>query len=413
METLPSEANITVEHSSEGQGAVALEPSDRLLITHEKQSMRAWVFEKPGEMRVVEIERPRIKAADEVLIKVRSAGICFTDKHWFAGYSPMAAGEVLGHEGAGQVVEIGSAVQGLRVGDRIAVNPMLSCGRCTSCLSGSPALCTGHHGIDPKVVGPHTLGCGASRVDGTKYTGLFAEYAVLPSVNCMPIPKQVSDIDAALIEPFTVGPRACRVTGASPCDTVVFFGFEDYAMATFLQLPMSERIVVETIPKRLAMARDFGADATFELDPEVVDHLRARHPLGVDVAFVSVERYIPAARDYFGMATRVVKSGGTVSFVRLHEPSGIEGLGRAYPTFKRELRIVSAGQFFTSERLRGGRMGEFEVLRDQIATGKLSPTQVVTRMVDFNSVEDSAAVTRLFDFLPESDLKIMLTFGTS
>jgi threonine dehydrogenase-like Zn-dependent dehydrogenase len=128
---------------------------------------------------------------------------------------------------------------------------------------------------------------------------------------------------------------------------------------------------------------------------------------------VSVEAYVERARDYFALATQSVKVGGTVCFIRLHENSGIEGLGRNFPTFKRELKVLSAGQFFGTERLRGGRWGEFEVLRDQIATGKLNPSLAVTRQIEFDSVSNLEGITDLFDSLPDSEVKVMLSFPES
>ena len=127
--------------------------------------MKCAVFHGPGDLRVEERHQPALRAAADVLLRVEAASICGTDLHILAdppGH-PATPGTILGHEYIAEVVDAGDGVEGLRAGDRVVVDPNLTCGRCAYCRRGAANLC----------LNMTTLGI---FIDGG-----FAEYNVAPA----------------------------------------------------------------------------------------------------------------------------------------------------------------------------------------------------------------------------------------
>ncbi|EFJ8980091.1 alcohol dehydrogenase catalytic domain-containing protein [Escherichia coli] len=154
--------------------------------------MKSILIEKPNQLAIVEREIPT-PSAGEVRVKVKLAGICGSDSHIYRGHNPFAKyPRVIGHEFFGVIDAVGEGVESARVGERVAVDPVVSCGHCYPCSIGKPNVCT-------------TLA-----VLGVHADGGFSEYAVVPAKNAWKIPEAVADQYAVMIEPFTI---AANVTG--------------------------------------------------------------------------------------------------------------------------------------------------------------------------------------------------------
>ena len=148
--------------------------------------MKAAVFYKKEDLRVEELPIPVIKK-DEVLVRVRACGVCGTDVHIFCGdegAAPTPAGTVLGHEFAGEIVEVGADVKGYAVGDIVSVDPNKLCGECTFCRGGLGHFCTAMRGI------------------GTTENGGFAEYCAAPASQLCKYPAGTPFEAAAMTEPM-------------------------------------------------------------------------------------------------------------------------------------------------------------------------------------------------------------------
>ena len=140
-----------------------------------------------------------------VLVKVKAAGICGSDLHAFHGSHPFRkAPMILGHEAAGEVVKVGAKVKQLKVGDRIAVEPIKACGKCSYCLSGNYNLC------------PERVIAG---VRG--WLGTFAEYFVLPEQRAHKLPPELDYDLGVLAEPLAVGTHAVRLANIKKGSTCV------------------------------------------------------------------------------------------------------------------------------------------------------------------------------------------------
>ncbi len=146
-------------------------------------------FDQPLQLGDIDEPRP---AADQVLVKVARCGICGSDLHMTRepafGVRP---GAVLGHEFSGEVVELGSAAQGFKVGDRVAVAPLRGCGQCPSCRAGEPAWCD------------------SMLLQG----GGYADLAVAADRQCLRLPTAASVADGALVEPLAVSLHGVALYG--------------------------------------------------------------------------------------------------------------------------------------------------------------------------------------------------------
>ncbi len=158
--------------------------------------MKSIVLNKPHSFEVVEIASPEIKNPGDVLIRIKSVGVCGSDIHYYSdgkiGDQIVAYPFRIGHECAGIVEQIGADVKNVIPGDRIAIDPLVSCGKCTQCLSGRFHTC-----LNQKF-----LGCPG------QLEGALAEYLVLPSQCCYKIPDQLSYQQAVLAEPLSIGLHA-------------------------------------------------------------------------------------------------------------------------------------------------------------------------------------------------------------
>lgn len=154
--------------------------------------MKAVFLEKPKQVVIKEVEKPEC-GEHEALIKVHASGICGSDVHTYRGHHPFRKPPVvLGHEVAGKVARVGSAVQEVKIGDRVAVEPHLYCGVCKFCAQGLPNHCRN------------------KRVPGYGWSGTFSEWIVAPENVLHKLADSVSYEEGSMLEPTAVAYRAFR-----------------------------------------------------------------------------------------------------------------------------------------------------------------------------------------------------------
>lgn len=218
----------------------------------------------PGGLQVV--DRPDPRAGDgEVVVAVRTCGICGSDLHMVERGLP--AGQILGHEFAGTVAELGPGVRDPRVGTAVAVNPLGGCGSCTRCRQRVPLLCRA----------VPNLGLGAP--------GGFAEYVAVPVPQVHALPDGMAVRDGAHVEPLAVAVRAVGDAGPPAGDDVLVFGLGPIGLSVVLALRAygAGRIVaVGRSPGRRAAAAFAGADVV--LDGRETDVARYAADSGVAFA---------------------------------------------------------------------------------------------------------------------------------
>jgi L-iditol 2-dehydrogenase len=210
--------------------------------------VRAAVLRGPGDVVIEERPVPRPGPA-EVVVRVRSVGVCGSDTHYYdhgrIGSFVVEAPLVLGHEAAGEVTELGPGVTRLTVGQRVSVEPGVPDLTCEQCLAGRYNLC------------PDMRFFATPPIDGA-----FAEYVVVHEAFAHPVPEIISDDAAALLEPLSVGIWACKKARVSAGDRVLITGAGPIGLVSVqaaLAFGATEVIVSDVNPARLALAKDLGA----------------------------------------------------------------------------------------------------------------------------------------------------------
>lgn len=210
--------------------------------------MQALVYTAPRSVEVQEWPEPR-PAYGEVLVQVHAAGLCGSDLHGFLGHSKIRVPPmVMGHEFAGEIVELGPGVERLAIGDRVTVQPLVGCGHCMLCLSGYANACP-----DRRLMGGHLQGA-------------FAQRIAAPQHLVYPLPEQVSYAQAAMVEPLANGMHMAHLAPA-PYEDVVVIGAGALGLMTLqaYRATGARRIVVlDRATDRMEVARRLGADATVD-----------------------------------------------------------------------------------------------------------------------------------------------------
>jgi len=222
--------------------------------------VRAIVYEGPGELEVKEVANPKVGPRD-ALIRVRAAGICGSDLEMARGNRPdVMPPRIPGHEASGDVEEVGENVTKFQVGDRVVVEPILSCGECRNCRAGRYNVCR-----DLKFVGVH--------IDGA-----FAQYLVMPEWRIYGIPRGFTYEEAAILEPTAVGVHVVGRAKVSPGDNVVILGAGPIA----LQIAQVAKAVgagfitmTDVLDHRLELAKNLVADLAINPRREdVLQHVK-------------------------------------------------------------------------------------------------------------------------------------------
>ncbi|MEI5675620.1 MULTISPECIES: zinc-dependent alcohol dehydrogenase [unclassified Nocardioides] len=242
--------------------------------------MRALTWQGVNRLSVETVPDPIIVNPGDAVVRVRRSAVCGSDLHFIGGYIPtMRAGDVIGHEFMGEVVEVGPGVEGLAVGDRVVVPSFIGCGRCWHCTHDEWSLCDNSH---PKPELPEVaLGYPTGGIYGYThafggYAGSHAEYVRVPyaSVNCFPVPDGVTDDQAVFVsDAAPTGWMGADFAAIRPGDTVAVWG----CGAVGLMAQNAARIMgagrvigIDLLPERLALAREIGSEV---IDVGAVDSL--------------------------------------------------------------------------------------------------------------------------------------------
>jgi len=284
------------------------------------QTMRAVVFEAPGEIAVRERAIPQ-PLTDEVLIRVAACGICGTDRHIMHGEFATRPPVVIGHEYAGTVVAVGPGVADLCEGDHVAVDPNIVCGQCRPCLRGQVHMCRNLTAL------------------GVNQDGGFAEYAIAPRKQCHRLPAGVSLRDGAMVEPLACCIHGMDLAGVRTGDRVAVIGGGAIGqlLAQLARLSGAATVLVsDMVAARRKLARELGADLVW--DPADGDPTQCGGPLegGVDVVIEAVGSRITNSQ-----AIAWAAPGGTVLWFGVTPPGHLVEV-EPNLIFERELRIQGA-----------------------------------------------------------------------
>ena len=283
--------------------------------------MKAVIFSEPNKFSVEERSIPSVGELD-ALIRVHACGICGTDIHILHGEHIVRFPVIPGHEFSGEVAEVGSRVTGVKVGDRVTVDPNIVDRTCFFCKRGEINLCENLTAV------------------GVNYNGGFAEYASVPAEQVYLIPENVSLDEAALAEPLSCCIHGMDRAGVCTGDTVLVLGAGGIGLI-LIQLARAAgagRILVsEPDPGKRKLAALFGAGEL--IDPSSEDVLQRVFNItrvGADVVIESAGR-----KETAEMAPKLARRGGTVLQFGVVSPDKMVSLA-PYDIFYRELKITGS-----------------------------------------------------------------------
>lgn len=312
------------------------------------------------DLRLVDQPMARL-APGMVRIRFGAGGICGSDLHYFrhgrTGDFKLAEPLVLGHEFAGEVAELAGGTSGLKVGERVAVNPSRWCGACAYCLGGRENLCQNIYFMGSASKFPHMQGG-------------FAQYVDVTPAQCVPVPAHVSFAAAALAEPLAVALHAVATAGDVRDKHVAIFGGGPIGLLIMLAARLAGAAsitVVDLAPRPLAFAAELGADKVIDLalSPEQLTDLQAQG--GVDVVFEATGA--PAG---LSAALASVRRGGTMVQVG-NLPAG------ELPV---PFNMVMARELTVRGSFRFGK--EYHRAVELIATGEIDVLRLVTAQMELD-----------------------------
>jgi threonine dehydrogenase-like Zn-dependent dehydrogenase len=225
--------------------------------------MKAIVFHGIGDIRLDNVPQPRIEHPQDALVRLTASAICGTDLHFVRGtVSPLRPGTILGHEGVGVVEEVGPKVRNFKKGDRVVIGSTIACGSCHYCREGDYSQCD--------KANPNGPSAGTAFYGGPEETGPFnglqAEFARVPfaNTNLVKLPASVSDDQALLLSDiFPTGYFGADLSRIEDGDVVAVFGcgpVGQFTIASAFLLGAGRVLAVDTVPDRLVMAREQGAE---------------------------------------------------------------------------------------------------------------------------------------------------------
>ncbi len=223
--------------------------------------MKALVYNGPCDVQVKEMPDAKIEKSTDVLVRITTTNICGSDLHMYEGRTSMEAGRILGHENLGEVIEVGSAVDRVKVGDMVCLPFNIGCGFCENCERGLSGFCL--------TTNPGNAGAAFGFAGMGPYSGGQAELLRVPygDYNCLVLPEDAKEKEndyVMLSDIFPTGYHATELAGVKPGDSVVIYGAGPVGlmatMSAFVK-GASQVFVVDTHKDRLALAEKLGAVA--------------------------------------------------------------------------------------------------------------------------------------------------------
>jgi len=341
--------------------------------------MLSVVVDRPNSIGIREMPKPA-PAVGEVCVRVRYAGICGSDLHIYRGHNPFVSyPRIIGHEFVGRIESVGEGVEAARVGELVAVDPVISCGRCHACQIGRQNVCR-----NLVVLGVHR-------------DGGFSEYVSAPAPNAFRIPQSIAESCAAIVEPFAVAANVTARTGVLDSDVALIYGAGTVGLTILQVLKRVYGIrvfITDQLDERLALARACGA-----ADDEIIntrneplaDALRARGMAdGPTVIFDAVGH--PAILEEAVRLAAPAARIGVLGFSTI--PSAIP----QQEMTKKELTLCAS-------RLN---CAMFPTVIDWLERGLIMPEWIITHKVDFRDV---AQAFDLAESRTAKSCKVLLDFS--
>jgi L-iditol 2-dehydrogenase len=339
--------------------------------------MKAALKTAEGTFRVTDVEEPRIPTGNFVKVRVRVAGICGTDlRHW-KKHEPELECNIMGHELAGEVVEVGDGVTNVKPGDRVVVETVMGDGACPYCNVKRYNIC--EHLYDVR----------------TQYVSkAYGEYLVGPADKMFVLPDNVSFEEASLVDTLSVCLHGQHLSGLTINDKVAVIGCGPIGLGQLMLAKASgaDVLIVDKVDSALQLARELGADMV--VDGRTEDPVEAARRFtdgrGVDIVFECAGG--DSMPQTFPQATKMVRRGGKVVLIGGFD-EGETSIPLEWQRIQMsEIQIVPSASF--SYRDIYAEQGEVVEL---IAKGKLPVSKLITHRFKLDEINDA------FDVAQEKD----------
>ncbi len=324
---------------------------------------RAAYMTELNKMEIREIPVPEPKEY-EVLVKLEYVGICGSDVHYFhdgrCGDFVVDGEFMLGHECAGTIEKVGSGVTKLAVGDKVALEPGITCGQCEFCKSGRYNLCPDVQFLAT----PPVQGC-------------YENYIAFPENMCFKLPDNISTKEGALVEPLSVGMHAAAQGQITLGDQVIILGAGCIGLVTLLACKAygaTDITVVDVIPKRLEYAKKLGATRVLNgKDVDVIAEMeKLTNGMGVEKVIETAGSPVTIAQTPY-----LVKNGGTIVLVGLAaEPEINFNFGKI---MAKEAKIESVFRY----------RNVYPKAIAAIADGIIDVSGIITHEFDFDHIQEA------------------------
>lgn len=270
--------------------------------------MKAVQIEKANTLKIIEMPMPILNDTDNVLIKLKAAGICGSDIGIYHGTNAAATyPRVIGHEIVGEVVEIRDNVTHLKVGDRVIIDQVTNCGTCFACRKNRGNVCAN------------------LRVRGVHIDGGYREYMSVPEADCYVLPTSISYEDAVMIEPTTIAIQSCSRAELNEDDTLLIMGCGALgsSLLKIARLSGATIIVADVVEAKLKDALQKGAHYTINLMNEDIDkrlkELTNGYGPTVSIDAACTKDSLPTLLRVTGNAGRVITMGFSLDTVLVNQ----------------------------------------------------------------------------------------------
>lgn len=339
--------------------------------------MKAFEVKGPHDYQVVEVAQPLV-GAGEVRVQVAFAGICGSDMHIIHGDNAFVRfPRITGHEFAGVVEAVGEGVESIAVGDRVCIDPVISCGKCYPCRIGRPNV------------------CGSLEVIGVHRNGGFEELVTVPAANVHQLPDHIGLDAAALVEPYTIAANVLDRMQPHPGDRLMILGAGVIGM-TILQMALAKGIedviVTDVINERLAAAKALGATHVFN---------SLEHDIEKEVLALTQGEGVPLIADAACVPALLPQ------MLRLASPAGRIGLlgFSVQPSDLIQLEVIKKELTLVGSRLNNRKFPEVLAL---MASGRLDPLALVSHRLPLS---DMPSAIDMLDHRPEEARKVLIQIG--
>jgi len=318
--------------------------------------MKAGILYGAKDIHVGQMSDPVI-GPDNVLLESHTAGICGTDLHIYRGEfeNRVSYPAVQGHEFGGVIVEVGAHVSGFEAGDRVVVDPIMSCHRCPACLTG------------------HINACQTLKLLGVDLDGGYGQFVSVPSDRLFALPDNIPMTHTPMVEMYALGHHILQRGGVQPGETVAILGAGKLGLSILDVLCHSASpgltIITDLQPFRLETAKKLGADYPInihETDP-VAQALELTNGMGVDCVIEAVGHYhvVDGQEAPLAQAVKMIRSGGRIVTA---------GLGEQLSSVHFKTLVLKEAQIIASRVTRG----EFPRAIQMMSRGLLHPELLIT-----------------------------------